>query len=92
MKVYMDRTKCPCWQASCERSFGWRLTRILDGDALLGGCIYAYEEDNQNRITFFIHDHDNDKVLKVDDKNWPDAYDSWLHLWQQQHDAMNNNL
>jgi len=85
MKVYMDRTKCPCWQASCERSFGWRLSRMFDdGEMLLGGCVYAFEEDHQDLVTFIIHDHDSDKVLKVDDKNWPDAYDSWLTLWQRQ--------
>ena len=84
MRVYMDRTKCPCWQASCERSFGWRLTHILEGETLPGGCIYAFEDDRQTPITFFIHDHDGDKVLRVDDRNWPDAYDSWLLLWQRQ--------
>jgi len=88
MKVYMDRTSCPCWQAACESSFGWRLTHLLDGEALPGGCMYAFEEDGKKPITFFIHDHDGDRVLKVNGKNWPEAYDSWLLLWQRQEDSL----
>jgi len=84
MKVYMDRTKCPCWQASCERTFGWRLMHLLEGETLPGGCIYQFEEDGKEPITFFIHDHDGGRVLKINDQNWPEAYDSWLHLWQRQ--------
>jgi len=49
--------------------------------------MYAFEEDNKKSITFFIRDHDGDKVLKVDNKNWPEAFDSWLLLWQQQSGA-----
>ncbi len=45
--------------------------------------MYDFEEDGKKPITFFIHDHDGDKVLEVDDHNWPDAYDSWLLLWQR---------
>ncbi len=84
MKVYMDRVNCPCWQAACEQSFGWRLTHLLEGEALPGGCIYDFADDGKKVITFLIHDHDGDKVLKVDDKNWRDAYDSWLLLWQRE--------
>ncbi len=90
MKVYMDRTKCPCWQAACESSFGWRLTHLLEGEALPSGCMYAFEEDNEKVITFFIHDHDGDKVLTVNDRNWPEAYDSWWLLWQRQEDSFTN--
>jgi hypothetical protein len=84
MKVFMDRLSCPCWQASCESSFGWRLVHLLNGKILPGGCMVDFEDDNQKAITFYIHDHDGDKVLEVNDKNWPDAYDSWLTLWQRQ--------
>ena len=88
MKVYMDRVSCPCWQASCESSFGWRLMHLLEGETLPGGCMYAFEEDGKKPITFFIHDHDGNKVLKVDDRNYPEAYDSWLLLWQRQEDSL----
>lgn len=88
MKVFMDRINCPCWQASCESSFGWRLVHLLNGKILPGGCMVDFEDDNQKAITFYIHDHDGDKVLEVNDKNWPDAYDSWLLLWQRKE----NNL
>ncbi len=83
MKVFMDRINCPCWQASCESSFGWRLVHLLNGKILPGGCMVDFEDDDQKAITFYIHDHDGDKVLEVNDKNWPDAYDSWLLLWQR---------
>jgi hypothetical protein len=56
---------------------------LLDGETLPGGCMHAFEEDNKKALTFLIHDHDGDKVLEVNDKNWPDAYDSWLLLWQR---------
>ena len=84
MKVYMDRTKCPCWQGACEQSFGWRLMRLMQGEAPLGGCIYDFANDGKRSLTFLIHDHDRDKVLQVNDRNWPDAYDSWLLLWQRE--------
>ena len=88
MKVYMDRTKCTCWQAACESSFGWRLTHLREGQAYLGGCMFAFEEDGRQSTTFLIHDNDGDKVLKVNDQNWPEAYDSWLLLWQRQQEAV----
>lgn len=84
MKVYMDRTECSCWQGACEQSFGWRLEHLLAGEALLGGCMYEFVEDGKKPITFLIHDFDGDKVLKVDNRNWADAYDSWLLLWQRE--------
>lgn len=45
--------------------------------------MYAFEQDNKKALTFLIHDHDGNKVLEVNDKNWADAYDSWLLLWQR---------
>lgn len=84
MKIYMDRTKCTCWQGSCEAGFGWRLEHLLKGEALPGGCMYEFADDGKKWLTFLIHDHDEDKVLRVDDKNWADAYDSWQLLWQRE--------
>jgi hypothetical protein len=50
--------------------------------------MYAFENDNKKALTFFIHDHDGDKVLEVNDRNWPEAYDSWWLLWQRQEDSL----
>jgi len=89
MKVYMDRTQCTCWLAPCESSFGWRLLRLLNGEVLPGGCMYDFEEDGRKALTFMIHDHDGDKLLEVDKRNWPEAYDSWQLLWEKQHSQAN---
>ncbi len=84
MKVWMDRRWCPCWQAACEASFGWKLLRW---DFAPGGCIVEAVDDGRPEITFYIKDRDVDKVLIVTEENWAEAYDSWLLLWQRQQQA-----
>ena len=51
--------------------------------------MYDFEEDGRKALTFMIHDHDGDKLLEVDKRNWPEAYDSWQLLWEKQHSQAN---
>ena len=82
MKVYMDRNHCARWQAACDSCFGGRVV-IKEFD--LEGCVMDVIEDDQEEITFYIKDRDGeDKVLVVNEKNWPEAYDSWQDLWEKQ--------
>lgn len=91
MKVYMDRNHCETYQAGCESCFGGRIEvhfgdRDFGPDLDVGGCVMKItEEDRQDTVTFFIKDRDgSDKELVVNKQNWPDAYDSWMQLYEQQ--------
>lgn len=84
MKIIMDRENCTCWLGACESSFGWRLTHLLEGEFLPGGCMVEAQEDGSDALTFYIHEKDGDSVLRVDEYNWPDAYDSWPLLLERQ--------
>lgn len=84
MKIYMDRVNCPCWLGACEASFGWRLEHLRDGEFFPGGCMVEAKQDGKKSFTFLIHEHGGDKVLKVTEKNWQAAYDSWYLLWQKE--------
>lgn len=91
MKVYLDRNHCAIHQAGCESCFGGRVEVFFGGrehglDMDVAGCVMRLEdEDNKDIVTFFISDRDGeDKVLKVTQENWPDAYNSWMELYQEQ--------
>ncbi len=84
MKIYMDRVGCPCGLGACESSFGWRMQHLMEGEFLPGGCMFKAEEDGRDDFTIHIHEKDGDKLLIVNEQNWPDAYDSWFLLWERQ--------
>ena len=52
----------------------------------VAGCVVEIEdEENRDNITFFIKDRDGtEKQLEVNQENWPDAYDSWLLMYEKQ--------
>ena len=91
MKVYLDRNHCDVYNAGCESCFGGRI-EVFFGDRSFGpemdvaGCVMDIkEEDKKEKITFYIKDRDgSDKVLNVDKENWPDAYDSWMDMYEKQ--------
>ena len=92
MKVYLDRNHCDIHNAGCESCFGGRVAIHFGGqqgviDIDVAGCILEVkEEEDRDNITFFVADRDGeDKVLKVNKDNWPDAYDSWMDLYAKQH-------
>jgi len=91
MEVYMDRNHCQLSQAACESCFGGQ---IMVWDFEIDGCIMEIkEEEDKDNITFYIKDHDcSDKVLYVNKDNWPDAYDSWLLLWEKQQEESGVNV
>lgn len=86
MKIYMDRTACTCWLGACERSFGAKLlkARQIGWDFEPGGCIVESIDDGHSKATFHIKDRDGDKILVLDERNWPEAFDSWLRLSEKQ--------
>ncbi len=84
MRIYMDRVGCPCWIGACEKSFGWRLLRLMDGDFQPGGCMVEAKDDKKPDLTFIIHDHDGDRALYVGPDTWAEAYNSWQLLWEKQ--------
>ena len=86
MKIYMDRTQCTCWLAACESSFGAKLlkARQTGWNFEPGGCIVESVEDGQVEATLYIKDWDGNKLLVLDEGNWPDAFDSWQLFWEKQ--------
>lgn len=74
MQVYMNRVWCTCWQAACERTFGWRVDHNEWG---LGGCVVETREDGRPEITVFIKDKDGDKVLRITPENRAAVIDGW---------------
>ena len=90
MKVFIDRNYCNVDGAGCESCFASRIeghfTDPAFADMDLAGCVVRLEdEDVREQVIFFIHDRDKeDKILTVDENNWPDAYDGWMVLYEQQ--------
>ena len=92
MKVKIDRNHCGVHQAGCDSCFGGRIainfgyTTGTQGDMDLAGCVLeVLDEEKKDEITFFIKDRDgSDKTLIVDKENWPDAYESWLDLYDKE--------
>jgi hypothetical protein len=82
----MDRNHCQLSQAACESCFGGRIELREFGEA---GCVMdVRDEDDTEKITFFIKDRDgSNKVLHVNQENWPEAYNSWMLLYQKQQAA-----
>jgi hypothetical protein len=92
MKVYLDRNHCSVYQPGCESCFGGRVEvffgeRTYGLDMDVAGCVMEIaEEDDRESVTFFIKDRDgSDKELVVNKENWPDAYESWMTLYEKQH-------
>jgi hypothetical protein len=91
MKVYLDRNHCEIYQAGCESCFGGRVEVFFGENKYapgwdVAGCVMKIdEEDKKDTITFFMKDRDGqDKVLDVNQENWPDAYQSWMQLYEKQ--------
>ena len=90
MKVFVDRNYCNVEGAGCESCFAGRIeenfTNPVFRDMDLAGCVLRVEEEvNRDEIIFFIHDRDGeDKILQVTQENWPDAYNSWMELYEIQ--------
>jgi hypothetical protein len=91
MKVYLDRNHCGVHQAACDSCFGRRIEvnfKPIEGglDMDVAGCVMDIEEEEKKEIvTFYLKDRDGkDKVLEVNQENWPEAYDSWLDLYEKQ--------
>lgn len=91
MKVYLDRNHCPVRQAGCESCFGGRIELVFTGkaksdDLFITGCVIELKETEiLDEITFYMKDRDGkDKVLVVNTENWPDAYNSWMDLYEKQ--------
>lgn len=91
MKVYLDRNHCPVHQAACDSCFGGKIEMFFSGvvnldDFRVTGCVLKLEEEeNLDEITFYMKDRDGeDKVLIVNQENWPDAYNSWVDLYEKQ--------
>ena len=82
MKIVLDRRSCNCWEPACETHFGWHFLReeITPVD-----CVIEMTDDGRPETTFIIKDRDEmTKVLVVDEKNRPEAYDSWRQAWEEQ--------
>jgi hypothetical protein len=82
MKIILDRRNCTCWQPACESHFSWHFLReeIAPID-----CTLEIIDDGKESRTFIIFDRDGiDKVLRVDEQNWAEAYDSWQLAWEDQ--------
>lgn len=91
MKVYLDRNHCSVYQAACDSCFGGKIEMVFSGvvnldDFRVTGCALKLEEEEYlDEITFYMKDRDGkDKVLIVNRENWPEAYNSWVDLYEKQ--------
>ncbi|MGD2157216.1 MAG: hypothetical protein PVG32_10110 [Anaerolineales bacterium] len=83
MKIYLDRRGCSCWVGACETCFSWH---YLGEEVLPNYCLLEVIEDRRPERTFLIKDRDGvDKVLVVDEDNWPEVHDGWTLVWERQH-------
>jgi hypothetical protein len=74
MQVHMNRLLCNCWQAACERTFGWRVEHDEWGP---GGCVVETREDGRPEVTVLIKDRDGDKILTITPYNRAAVIDGW---------------
>jgi hypothetical protein len=90
MKVYIDRNHCNVEGAGCESCFASRIENYFKNEVFdeldIAGCVTHIEEESKHdEILFFIRDRDNsNKLLSVTQENWPDAYNSWMLLFEEQ--------
>jgi hypothetical protein len=90
MKVYLDRNHCKIDGAACESCFAGRIEKHFSESIFdemdVGGCVMKIEEEDKHEdIMFYINDRDDkDKLLHVTKDNWPEAYDSWMTLYETQ--------
>ncbi|MDH3944714.1 MAG: hypothetical protein OEV06_11525, partial [Anaerolineae bacterium] len=86
-----DRNHCQLWQAACESCFGGR---VMLKDFDIEGCVMKIEEEGDTKnISIFMHDRDGtDKELLINEENWPDAYNSWMLLYEKQQAGENNTI
>ena len=82
MKITLDRRTCTCWAPACESHFG---RHFLREEVTPIDCTLDILDDGNEARTFIIKDRDGvDKTLVVDERNWAEAYDSWMIAWEQQ--------
>jgi hypothetical protein len=83
MKIWLDRRVCDVWEAACETDFA---DKFLGGEILPAACtVMLAEEDDNEKIVFYIHDRDgSEKELVVDDTNLSSAIDSWMKAYADQ--------
>lgn len=81
MIIRIDRRGCNVWQAACESHFAWHFLRQ---EVTPVDCVLEMIEDEQPVRLFLIHDRDGtEKVLRVDEGNLGEAYDSWQLAWEK---------
>jgi hypothetical protein len=84
MKIYLDRHNCTSWIGACETCFS---QHYLGEQILPNFCLLDVEDDGQPERTFVIKDRDGEeKVLVVDEENWPEVEDSWFISWKKQNE------
>jgi hypothetical protein len=83
MKIWLDRRVCDVWEAACESDFA---DKFLGDEILPAACtVMLAEEDDNEKIVFYIRDRDgSEKELVVDDSNLAAAIDSWMIAYAEQ--------
>ena len=83
MKIWLDRRVCDVWEAACESDFA---DKFLGDEILPAACtVMLAEEDDNEKIVFYIRDRDgSEKELVVDDSNLAAAIDSWMLAYAEQ--------
>lgn len=82
MQVILDRRKCSYPQVHCDVCFADHLARE-DFDS--ADCKVMVHDDGRPETLFKVYDRDESiKTLVVKDENLGRAYESWLHLWEEQ--------
>lgn len=57
----------------------------MDGEFQPSACMVEWDKEDPDEITFIMRNKEGeDKVLVVNQENWPDAYDSWAQLLETQ--------
>lgn len=83
MKIFLDRTVCNCWEASCTTDFS---DKYLGEEVKPTACtILVKDQERRDEIVFFIHDRDGkEKEFTVNDKNLLEAMENWMDAYAHQ--------
>jgi hypothetical protein len=83
MKVIMNRNLCIRHAPACEACFAGKL--MLNAFDVADCVLEIRDPERTEIVTIQMTDRDGtEKTLIIDRDNWPDAYDSWMLLYQSQ--------
>lgn len=87
MKVILNRNLCQRHAPACEACFGDKVAlNAFD----VADCVLEIRDPERTEIvTIHMTDRDGlEKTLIIDKDTWPEAFDSWMLLYEKQQAAL----